>query len=221
MKKFIESKKGLFALILIWVVAMALTKPAKGADFYPLALAPETLQSIRSYYKHPDSLVVGAELSFVGEKKELLKSLIGNNIKWNHSFSIGVLSKNISETSFYGSGFLFFDVVSSIGTGIKKIFYYSTQNSETVKGEIIYFGYYYFDSTNIFMSNNSEFLSVYAGFKSNSETVASKKYLKALFTAKAPIIGFYYNPNVNKTVSLGFETNLQTVFMLNFYFNVF
>ena len=219
--KFLETKKGLAVLILIWIGAMVLTKVAKGDDFYPLALTPETLQSIRAYYEHPSALVVGAELSFVGEKAEILKSLIGDNLKWNHSFSIGILSKNLSETSFYSSGFLFLDVISSVGTGIKKIFHYSPEKSNTLKGEIIYFGYYYFDKTNIFMSNNSEFLSVYAGFKSNSETVASKKYLKSLFTAKAPIIGFYYNPNVNKTLSLGFETNLQTVFMLNFYFNVF
>lgn len=194
---------------------------AAPSDFYPLALTPESLQSVRAYYERPDSYSVGAELAFVGDKKKVLESLIGDTIEWNHSFSGGILSKNLQGTAFYGAGYLFFDS-GSIGTGIKKIFHYSTEDKEdSVKGELIYFAYYYFDSTSIFFGEYQEFLSVYLGFKSEPEVVASRKYLKALFTAKSPVFGFYYNPDVNRTFSLGFETDFNKIFMINFYFSVF
>ena len=190
--------------------------------YYPLALTPETLQSIRVGYEDK-SLNIGGELAFTGDKKNIVKKWFGDNLKWNHSLTAGFVTNNFQNPAIYGAAYLFFES-GSIGTGAKQMFFYDSNFSSAAHTESIYFAYYYFESSSIFFNDKSEFLSVYIGFRTQAVNLVEKNLGEFFSSLKdlheVPILGIYYNPDVTETVSIGFETDFNTV-IFNLYFSFF
>ena len=115
----------------------------------------------------------------------------------------------------------------SIGTGVKQVIYHDHGATGDIKGELTYFLYYYFESQNIILSGNQEFLSFYLGFKSEpfnfKKEDISDYFDKAKNLSKVSeniVLGAYYNWNVAGRYSVGLETNFKN-YIFTAYFNIF
>ena len=198
-----------------------------GAVYFPLGLTPETLQAGRAGVNTTtDRGVWNAELSLHGEKKDFIRSLFGDALKWNHNFSAGILGDTILQQTLYGAFYVYFDN-GSIGTGAKQVIFHDIALKGELKGELTYFAYYYFVDKNIIFGEGKEFLSFYVGFKSdffNFEKEQLISYLnKAKDLAKLSeniVFGFYYDWDVTGKISAGFETNFES-YVLSTYFKIF
>ena len=197
-----------------------------GALYFPLALTPESLQSIRGGYDIENKTpYLNAELILHGNKKKVLEGVFGDFLKFNHSLSVGLnLSlHDAKQRVLYGTAYVYLDTADSIQAGVKQIIF----NEDEVKGITYYFFNYYFDSKNIFFKNEQEFLSIYIGFLSPEFSFKKEEFKEILNKAtdfkqiyKKYTLGLYYDWDVTDIFSLGLESNLKDNVWLNLYFNI-
>ena len=202
-------KKLLYTILLTSAIWSA---GAKENPYFPLSLAPESVQSLRIGASQKQ-LVSGVELSLHGDKeKSWLEGIVGDWSEFNHSFSVGYLTQNFETSVIYGSIYVFMSAWDSIGVGLKQIAYYDTYHEvgERLKGETTLFAFYQFPNRNLLFSKGTEYLSLYVGFKSEisnyeKEHIAEivEKAIDLYKISKNMVGGVFYSPDVSNGLFRG------------------
>ena len=189
---------------------------------YPIQFTPESLSSFGYIFNSGKNNLFGKIQLFHGQYKFLSKGKDYPLLILKPRLSAG-FAISVDSMKFWGETYNQFKIKNGYGAGFKVIaeghsFHFA---GSSLNGYLQAFIYKNFPST-------SKWLSVYGGYTSANLSIDLKKeakeYLseakKLLLEKEGLVIGIYFNPNIEKTLSFSVETNAQNHASFSIYYGL-